>query len=226
LTKLPSEDWNVIGIDGPPYPLSRMCSHPTCLDYGSEHHHIWRRSFLGGTYSWVMLPDGTMIGNVLMLCNEHHRQVTENEVQIGWEEDCFFWVADSQELMMLSFQPPHVRPEYENLHHDESTFETAGEKTEPVLDNECPVCRQPLPRPKIQSEKREQKRPRRSWTITVPKDRREDGADTLDTLLEEARLEMDRAGLGYGPERNVRYFVLATVLGLFVQHSRELLGDA
>jgi hypothetical protein len=59
----------------------------------------------------------------------------------------------------------------------------------------------------------------------VPKDERENGADVLDTLLEEARKSMAQAGLAYGDEDNARYFVLSAVLGLFVQHAREVMAD-
>jgi len=60
----------------------------------------------------------------------------------------------------------------------------------------------------------------------VPSDEREQGADMLDTLLEEGRREMARAGLPYGDEDAAKYFVLSTMLGLFVTHAEEVLSDA
>ena len=231
MTKLPLEDRHVHGFDGPDYQLPRICSKGGCFNHNVERHHVWRRSEVGN-HNWLILPDGSAVGNIVTLCREHHQLITENRARIAWFADSFYWEQDGHEFLPLAFQPPHVDVEMENewLHDYAASasppFEKAGEKTEPILDNECPTCRQPLPRPKPPQTRREPKRVRRSWTITVPLDRRENGAETLDTLLEEARLEMDRAGLGYGPERNNRFFVLATILGLFVQHSRELLGDA
>jgi len=240
MTKLPIEDRNVHGFDGPDYQLPRICSKGGCFNQNVDRHHIWRRSEVGNR-NWLILPDGSAVGNIVTLCREHHRLITENEARIAWFGGAFYWEQDGHEFLPLAFQPPHIEVEMENVLDvvgqigDEAAldvvfnpaFEMAGEKTEPLLENECPTCRQPLPHKRPdRTDKKEKPRLRRSWTITVPADKRENGAETLDTLLEEARLEMDRAGLGYGPERNVRFFVLATVLGLFVQHSRELLGDA
>ena len=263
MTKLPIENRNVLGFDGPDYQLPRICSKGGCFNHNVERHHIWRRSEVGNR-NWLILPDGSAVGNIVTLCREHHRLITENRARIAWFGDGFYWEQDSQEFLPLAFQPPHVQAEMENVLDVvgqigaeaaldvvfNPAFEIAGEKTGPildneslhldgcvlpgghegdcqtVLDNECPTCHQPLPHPKVEKPTREKKRVRRSWTITVPMDKRENGAETLDTLLEEARLEMDRAGLGYGPERNNRFFVLAFILGQFVLHSRELLGDA
>ena len=69
-------------------------------------------------------------------------------------------------------------------------------------------------------------RPRRTWSITVPKDQREDGADILDGLLEASREQMATLGLPYGEQNSVRYFVLSAALALFVQHADQLMGDS
>jgi hypothetical protein len=82
--------------------------------------------------------------------------------------------------------------------------------------NICPSCKRPLPHAKL-DKPHEAKRPRRTWSITVPVDERENGADVLDELLEASRDVMARAGLPYGEESSVRYFVLTAALGLFVQ---------
>jgi hypothetical protein len=220
MTRLPLEDRDVRGVDGPGYGLNLICAAPDCTDRSLENHHLWRRSALGGPFSWVSLPDGSQVGNVVRLCHIHHRRVTENTAAISWNGYQFLWVPDGFDSdQALSFQPPHILGEVD------PAFENAGEKTNgDLLPNECPACHQPLPKPKIERPK-EQARPRRSWTITVPVDRRENGAETLDTLLEEARLELAKADLAYGPARNVRFFVLATALGLFVAHFRELVSE-
>ena len=71
----------------------------------------------------------------------------------------------------------------------------------------------------------EERRARRTWSVTVPKDEREDGAQTLDVLLDAARHEMAKAGLPYGENEAVKFFVLSAALGLFVSHAEEVLGQ-
>jgi len=165
-----------------------------------------------------MLGDGSQVGNVVRLCRSHHAQVTDDRAQIAWEGLHMVWLVDGAEILPLSFQPPFILGEV--------GFENAGEKirVRRVHANECPSCGQALPHPKIETPK-ETKRPRRTWSITVPVDARENGAETLDTLLEEARNELDKAGLTYGNERSTRFFVLAAVLGLFVHHFDELVDS-
>jgi hypothetical protein len=206
-----------VGFDGPPYQLNLICAHPLCLNRATERHHLWRRSLLGAPYSWVMLSDGTQVGNIVGFCSDHHAQITDEQrhALVRFEHHTFIWCSDSMEVLPLTFQPPWVLGEVE--------FENPGEKTRPK-PNECPSCGQPLPHAKIERP-REQKRQRRTWSITVPADHREQGAETLDTLLEEARLELDKAGLSYGGERSTRFFVLATILGLFVHHFDELVSE-
>jgi len=232
VTLLPIDDRNVHGFEGPEYQMSRICARPFCEQNGSEVHHIWRRSHLGAPFNWVVLPDGSACGNLIRLCNPHHRLVTENEAKISFEAGSFYWVQDGMELMPLDFQPPWVVQEYEHTRSvddliAEVEFETPGEKTGPVLDNECPTCHQPLPKPKIadKTDKREAKRLRRTWSVTVPADRREDGAEVLDTLVEEARVLLARAGPHYEAGLTTRYYILAMALGLFVTHGEQIVAD-
>lgn len=86
----------------------------------------------------------------------------------------------------------------------------------------CPTCERPLPKPKIETPMEERKI-RRTWSVSVPVDRQEDGAEVLDTLLEEVRDELARAGLPYGDSEVAKYHPLATALALFVTNAREIL---
>lgn len=85
----------------------------------------------------------------------------------------------------------------------------------------CPTCQQPI-KPKLKT-KRERSLNRRTWSIAVPADQQENGAEVLDVLLEEARLELARQGLPYGDEGTVKYHILATSMALFVTHAKEML---
>jgi len=141
--------------------------------------------------------------------------ITENRAAILWNPLGFFeWVNDplAKEARNASKRlSPHPRVGEAHPHTD-------LEKAHPDI---CPECK----RPRRRKTPREKQRPRERWVIHVPRDERENGADVLDTLLEEARKSMAQAGLAYGDEDNARYFVLSAVLGLFVQHAREVMGD-
>jgi len=150
------------------------------------------------------------------------------------EDGVFFWTSLLVPSFLMVWQPP-VRPLDEKplTVEDEIQAESMGLKLnggEPVVAPThdpmvCPSCKRPLPQAKV-NRPPEPKRPRRTWSVTVPKDEREDGAELLDGLLEQSREAMGRLGLPYGEENSVKYFVLAASLGLFVLHADELMGDS
>jgi hypothetical protein len=229
MTRLPLETRDVRGIEGgPPYELNSICAAPGCDQLSADPHHLWRRSELIGPFWWVALDDETIVGNVVGLCQLHHHAITVNAAWIKWEDGRFVWSDMFRASEPLSFQPP-VRST-----SNQDSFPVAPEKnggeavivdppTAPAqLDGVCPSCLRPLPHSHTRSE---QKRPRRTWSITVPVDERENGAEMLSTLLEEGRKEMAKAGLPYGDAEAANYFVLSTILALFVQHAEEVLSD-
>ena len=195
---------NVIGVDDEPYPLNERCAVPGCAE-PSERHHAWRRSFLNGDYWFVQLPDARIIGNCIGLCNTHHRKVTENEAMIAFLDDVYVWGPPEGDVQVLAWQPPGIEHQHERVDNSDV----------------CPQCHQRI-KPKT---KPEQRKNRRTWSIAVPKDDQENGADVLDTLIDAAREELDSVGLSYGDEHRYRYHVLATSLGLFVQHGQAILSD-
>jgi len=209
------------GEEWPPYKLNMICATPGCTETHLEQHHIWRRSFVGGDVWWIRLPDETELANVVGLCHAHHAMVTENKAEIEAVLDLnrdlffFYWNSPSSGTRLLSWQPP------EHPLHDERYDEIPEDYW--VIDNECPTCHRALPRPKIE-EPTEAKRARRTWSITVPKDNREDGAETLDRLLEEIREELGKKGLIYGEGPKTRFFVLSTAMALFLTHAEEILS--
>lgn len=223
MTRLPLEVRNVVGVEGPEYPLNAICAKPGCLSPSEQGgHHLWRRSELIGAWWWVYIPDDDVrVGNVVGLCQLHHHAVTVNSAWIKWENGQYEWSDMIEASQPLTFQPP-VR-----LESNEESLPNGPEKNgeDPVhtFDGSCPTCHRPLPHTKAPPEA---KRPRRTWSITVPVDERENGAEALTTLLEEGRKEMAKAGLPYGADDSANYFVLATMLGLFVQHADEILSDS
>lgn len=229
MTRLPLEDRQVTGlIEGPPYEENLVCPVPGCGLRGTEGHHLWRRSFLAGDYPYVTLPDGSVVANVVLLCNQHHHMVTVNAAWVKLEDGVFTWSDLVNASQPLTWQPPIWREDERRVSSDGDHPGGDPDPADPDLrrdhvahDGTCPTCLRPLPHKRDTSEA---KRIRRTWSVTVPKDEREDGAETLDTLLEEARKEMARAGLPYGDEETVKFFVLAAALGLFVSHAEDVLA--
>lgn len=88
----------------------------------------------------------------------------------------------------------------------------------PATTECCPTCSRPLPRPKGQ---REPAKVRRSWTINVPKEEQEDGAEVLDTLLEECRKLF-----GHNEGKNLKYHTIVQALALVVQNGHKLAANA
>lgn len=232
MTRIPTESWNLAGIpvdeDHPKYQVGPTCSVPGCTRLCDNAHHIVRRSFLGGPFDWVRMDDGVEIGNLTGICFNHHNELTENKQQITYDKGIFYW-SDGRTLIP---QPPSIEkpveipdflnpvppPDPENL--------PPGHVLEPDHDREvCPTCNRKLPKPKVETPM-EDRKPRGTWAVGVPMDERENGADTLDELLEACRDELDKAGLSYGNESKVKFYVLATTLGIFVQHASTILGDA
>lgn len=225
MTKLPTESHDIIGLTGPEYKVGPYCAAPGCHRVAEHAHHIVRRSYLNGPYSWVKMPDGVEVGNLTGLCVAHHEQVTNNKANIIWGKRIYSNTGDVDTInkylweegnstIPLTIQPPL-------LEHAEETLTEAEAHTRPV----CPGCGRPLPKPKPDTPKEEAK-PRGTWAVSVPMEERENGADVLDELLDAARDELDKAGISYGKGNRVKYYQLATALALFVQHASEVLSDA
>ena len=203
------------GVEGDLYELNPICAAPGCLRPSDDPHHIVRRTLLGGPFNFVEIEPGVVVGNVVGLCRVHHDQITVDAAWMTWEDGVFLWSDLFTSSTLLDQQPPRLAS---------SGSENPPEKKwdEMKLNGTCPTCLRPLPH---KHPKREPARIRRTWSLTVPKDERENGAEMLDTLLEEARKELARAGLPYGNEEAAKYFVLSSSLALFVQHAEEMLAD-
>lgn len=224
MTKLPADDRLVIGLAGDEYPkykVGPLCSVPTCSRLADHSHHIWRRSFVIGDKPWVKYPDGTITGNLTGLCYQHHQCITENIDWISWNDwNHQYWYnfgdgsVTAASTVALSPQPPIYGEDPPVEDHDGAeVIHLHG----PGSVEKCPACHRAMPRPK---EKMEEKRPRKAWTITVPVDKRENGADVLDTLLEECGKVF-----GHDETKSTRYFTLVQALALVVQHQERMLAD-
>lgn len=209
MTRLPAENWNVQGYDGPKYKVGPKCSVPDCNRWADHGHHIWRRSFLAGDYRWVLLWDETVVQNLTGLCYLHHEQVTGTDARIEYRSTVdrtgsFAWVSEVEDGGLLDPQPQTLI---------EFTGAPDTKRREYVYDSDddaCPTCgKRKKPKDELPPGP---KRPRATWSVSVPKDERENGADVLDAL------ELGCAEkLGREEHASHKYFVLAEVMAHFLQ---------
>lgn len=216
LTRIPTESWNLVGLSGPEYKSYKVgptCSAPGCNRLADHSHHLVRRSFLGGPFEWVRMDDGVEIGNLAALCYSHHNDVTQGRTDITYDEGVFYW----EDGRPLSPQPP--------MHGIESDLGIGHVLAEGHVREKCPTCNRVMPRPKIDTPT-EEKKIRVSWAVGVPVTARENGADTLDELLEAARDEMSKKGWEYGDANTAKFFVLSHALAMFVTNADSILSDS
>jgi hypothetical protein len=225
MTKAPDEDRRIEAIDGPRYSLNVICPVPGCNDSRSlQRHHLWRKSDVIGDRWWVKTSDDKLHGNCVKVCRFHHREITDNIARIAYEDGLFYWQDILSEPQLLDWQPPSEFPVGDDP--DVVLVEKLG--ADHVLapghsPDVCPTCLRKLPQPK--SENPEEKKVRKTWSVAVPLDHWEDGAQVIDTLLDEAHVELNKLGLPFGEGRVVKYYILAAALGMFVTHADSIMSD-
>jgi hypothetical protein len=216
VTLLPSDSWQIEGVDGDTYQVGPACEAPGCKRWVDHQHHLWRRSFLGRPkrekdYRWVKLPDGQVIRNVIALCWRHHEEVTGGPgghlVWIKWIPGTaqFEWLQRSsldsewEQVGTLSLPAPP----------DQVVPDGSGREAE----RRCPTCGRAQRKPEPER-KPGPKRPRKSWTIKVPADH-EDGAAILDELVEGCA---EVFGMDEYTSKLRRYYVVERALVVVLQN--------
>jgi hypothetical protein len=205
MTLLPapvSNDVHLIrGARGEKIPPAYLCAHPACMQRAQERHHLFRRSELAGAYDWIELlaasGDSVKLPNVIDLCREHHRFLTENLSWVKLIGTQFVWMDKI---------------------YDE--WVAAGPLTRDVDTSlYCDHCGQPKPRPKDPLPKLATRR-KKSVVLTVPDDS-EDGAEVLDTLVDAICDD-----LGYdGSKGLARYHALTAAAAFTLQHRDMFLAE-
>lgn len=211
------------GLAGPTYRVGPNCANPKCSHFADHAHHIFRRSMLAGDFPWVEIEE-KVFGNLTGLCADCHNAVTGNvgghraAIRLDLEQGIYWWcdviedgwvnVVDYQRVAPLTPQPPAL---------DSLSERSLGQGSEP---EHCPVCGQEKRRRRPASPP-EPRRRRKNWTVSVPDDV-EDGADVLDTFVDDVALLL---GAGDWHERNKRYWALVHVLAWTMQRREEFARD-
>lgn len=211
MTKLPHESWNVVGVDGPDYEVNKLrCANPFCERFPDHAHHLWRRSFIIGDVAWVelgFLDPPVTVQNKTGLCFACHDEVTQDVAAIEWQDGQFVWVQEGWAATPLDPQPGRLGVVDVNL-----TLDPHGDHGS---DEVCPTCKRS--RRKRVALPPGEKRKRKSWTVKVPDDA-EDGADVLDTLVEEIA---DNWNMQYESATG-RYHVLVPALYAVIQNNIQI----
>jgi hypothetical protein len=214
LTLLPSESWEIQGVEGDRYKVGPLCEAPGCKRPVDHKHHLWRRSFLGGDFWWVRVHGGMVIRNVVGLCWRHHEDVTGGP---GGHRAWIKYIPGSVEFQWLEEDSTNGKwRQTGTLSLPAPTAASGGD--EPGREAErCPTCGKVKTKAHVEHEPGP-KRPRKSWTIEVPADQ-EDGAAVLDELV-------DGCAEVFGHEEYTsklrRYFTVVAALALVLQN-RDLI---
>jgi hypothetical protein len=201
---LPAVDPQVRSLAGPEYKVGPRCSH--CGKFAEHAHHIFRRTRQGGPEDWIEI-DGKIVANKTALCWDCHNLVTGEvggyKAAIRWDDGLYVWckVIPGPSGKPIGYLPE--RPLAPQPPTPESLSTTTRESGDSGPDA-CPFCGQAKRR--RPASVRGFGRLRKSWRILVPDDA-EDGADVLDTLVDDLGLV-----LGIEPDGTGRYYVVVPAL--------------
>jgi len=200
----------VRGVDGPLYKVGPYCCNPGCHHYAEHAHHIFARSDhrLKRAYDWVEIK-GAVYQNLTGVCARCHDDLTGGPgghvtaiklvgLDYAWEWMwCVVQKGDGDNnilsVPLAPIDPQPLTPE---------TFALSRASGDPASEP-CPTCGH-VKRARPSSTPG---RARKSWTIKVPADELENGAEVLDTLVDDMGIV-----LGVEPNQTGRYYIVVPVL--------------
>jgi hypothetical protein len=211
----------VRGVKGDPYKVGPRCCNPACRKIAEHGHHLWPRSYLRRQpQNWVTLPDGTVIGNLVAVCADCHDDITgrlgghKAKISLSIPDNIFWWcipdLASPSGLDWQWVQPIDPQPP--------TQASQVASPAEPEVGS-CPTCGQARRRRSSKTAGGTRRR-RKNWNVPVPADAEENGADVLDTLVEEVGHLLDRDA-----DANGRYYILLPTLYFALQEPKRFLQN-
>lgn len=184
MTLPPFDSDDVHGVEGPDYKVGPSCANPKCEHLADHAHHIWRASKVANAprNAWVAV-DGFVVGNKTGLCWRCHNDVTGegggHKAAIRWIQGDFWWCLVSGEKPNLHYHPvAWIQPQPPTPAQLATDDPRASDTGSP---ESCPFCGQE--RKRRSAPTRVGRRKRKRWTVLVPDEEIENGADVLDSLI-------------------------------------------
>lgn len=213
----------VKGVKGTAYKVGPVCANPGCNRFADHAHHIFRRSQLAGDYAWVEL-ENQVYPNLCGLCVACHNDVTGDvgghkaAIKLGVASGSYFWNIVHVEHGVVCYE--HVGRLDPHPPTPQSLTEERALGQEDRVSEHCPFCGQTKRRRRDTAGPTTRRR-RKTWTVSVPDDA-EDGAEILDTFVDEVATLL---GAGEWDERNRRYWALVHVLAWAMQQREQFAKD-
>jgi hypothetical protein len=179
VTLSPADSDNVHGVEGPSYRVGPRCCNPNCGKLAADAHHIWRASKVAAhkRNSWVAY-EGEVFGNLAGVCAACHGDLTTDKAAIRLINGEFWWCLATGGKLDRVFHPTgliHPQPPTpDQLATDDPRASDTGPES-------CPFCGQE--RKRRSTPARVGRRKRKSWSVLVPDEKIEDGADVLDSYV-------------------------------------------
>jgi len=194
-------------VPGPEYKVGPRCCNPGCPRWADHPHHIFPRGDkrLKGAYDWVEVK-GAVYQNKIGICARCHDDIHRQTVSIKMVGPDYDWtwmwcvVQSTPGEIELTTSVPLAPIEPQPLTPEQFAIETRVPAEEPET---CPTCGHV----KRARSATGPGRARKSWTVKVPADELENGAEVLDTLVDDMALL-----LGVEPNQTGRYYVIVPVL--------------
>jgi hypothetical protein len=222
VTLAPSTDFGIVGHPGNRYDVSEICVVPGCGQRAVHVHHCWARSYLKKDYEWVIMSDGTILGNRVGVCLKHHEWLTGgiggHRARLAWDHGLLWWetrIIDTAGAFDWFRQGPiDPQPPIAGRH---------DHRAHALMDDgdTCPTCGHVKHPPAEPGTPKPGKRPSKEWTVTCPQDA-EIGAAVLDEWIDDFAIPL---GFSDASSRLKRYHVLAVVLAWASQHRGEFIRD-
>jgi hypothetical protein len=235
MTLLPAAPLGVRGHPGNAYDVPPTCAHPECDKPAAHVHHCWPRSFLRRQpVEWVCFSDGTVVGNRLGFCVEHHEQLTGQiggyKARLRWQDGTMWWEdrnrpQDLDEASDIYAVEGWIR--IAATKHQPPVFGTTEEKVADELHPElaegevCPTCGHHKRKTPREEAKPGKLRPTKEWTILVPHDA-EVGAALLDDWVDDFAIVF---GMDHYTSRLKRYHVLSVLRGVTLAMRSDIIAE-
>lgn len=212
------------------------CAKPGCQHKATDRHHIIRRSHLHGDYERVEI-DGIEHPNVIYLCSDHHRMITDNKAKLAWsggiqgETSLLCWVPmNAFHEDQFGWIPLNPQPEITEGGEDINYANDATDASPSTPPSVCPTCDRRLPKPRVDwsddSEMLQPKKGPSTFAVKIPEAERDHGSASLKDHMEFVKRYVELRGLEYGGKNALYFYLMAFFADLRQNLDHVVMEDA